>query len=270
MERRTMLYGSENIVFWGALVAAVIGLFGLSFPRMPTLYFRHTAGLGLARVAVAAGLAWTAYVLWNHADPSVVGVYRPFYLVIALACILWFGPAAARAMGVRFQQDVVERHNLRAAWILAAMMLATGLIFGGSVWGDADPGGDGEGGWWIPMGFFLSGWSCLVVAAGLYAWRDGHGSLRRLRRRRDPRDAAAPALYLLSAGAVLTESVAGDFYGWTEGLTVVGAIGGMLIGRELIALVAGRAGSRPALRIVESSLYVLWSAGFWLISRGPS
>jgi hypothetical protein len=263
-----MLEGDEFVVLLGSAGAAIYGLIRLSFPRMPALYFRHNmSGVGLARLAIVLGLCWIAYVLWNHADPSVVDIYRVFYLVMGLAVVVWCGPVAARAAGARFQQDVIERRNPRAALIVAVMILATGLIFGGSLWGEADPVGDDEGGWWIPVGFFVAGWLCLIVAVGLYTWRDSGGSLSRLRQQRQLRDALGPALYMLSSAAILTESVAGDFHGWGHGLTAVGAIGGMLISRELMGGITGKMNPDHPARTLEPVIYIVWGAGFWWVTR---
>lgn len=256
-----MLEGDEFFVFVVSAVAATAGFVRHMFPRMPALYFRRTFGLGLARAAVALAAGWITYVLWNHADPSVTGIYRLFYLVMGVAVVLWFGPVLSAAAGARFRIDVVERHNPRAALILAVALLATGLIFGGSIWGEADPVGDDEGGWWIPLGFFLFGWACLIIATILYLFRDGGAAYDKAHRERQWKTALPPAFYMLSTSTILAEAVSGDFYGWGHGLTAVGAIGGMLITRVLIAPLTARAG--PAF---ESALYIVWGAAFWFIS----
>jgi hypothetical protein len=77
--------------------------------------------------------------------------------------------------------------------VIAAFTLATGLIFGGSLWGEADPVGDGEGGWWIPASFFALGWTTLVIAFGLFLRREGGRLAHRLQRERSLDDARAAA-----------------------------------------------------------------------------
>lgn len=252
----------EILIFGGAILATLTGLVRLSFPRMHRLYFRHAEGLALARLAMAPAMLAIAYVLWNHADPSVVGIYRIFYLVLGFSVILWCGPAAARLAGAHVRVDVLERHNPRAAILASVMILATGLIFAGSLWGEADPGGDGEGGWWIPLGFFISGWFALIAAVACYLWRSGVRAYSRSRRRRNPLDAVGPGFYILSTAGILSNTVAGDFYGWTHGLTALAAIAGMLITREFIG--AGAARNGPS---VESLLHLLWGGGFIVVSR---
>ncbi len=99
-------------------------------------------------------------------DPDDIAQFRQ---VMGLAVITWLGPEAAQAAGIRYQQDVMERRNPRAALIVGVTILATGLIFGGALGGEADPVGDDEGDWWIPAGSFLVGWLCLVISTKLYA-----------------------------------------------------------------------------------------------------
>jgi hypothetical protein len=84
----------------------------------------------------------------------VTGTYVVFNLVLGYAATKLFGQAGARLFGLRMRVDVLERRNVAAALVIAASTLATGLIFGGNLWGDADPVGDDEGGWWIVGAFF--------------------------------------------------------------------------------------------------------------------
>lgn len=261
--------GDELFVFVVAGIAALSGFSRIFFVGMPGLYFRRLPGLGLVRIAVLLAMAWVVYVLYHYADPSVIGIYRVFYIVLGLAIVTCCGLGGARAAGVRYRVDVIERANPYAAVITAAQILAVAMIYAGSVWGEADPDGDDEGGWWIPMGFFFAGWISLVIAMNLYASRDSHGNRGRIRRRRSPADAQAVAFYILSSGWILAEAVSGDFYGWGHGLLAVGAIAGMLITREIFGGIMARGGadpSRPA-RLFESILYITWSAGFWWASR---
>jgi len=262
---------SEDEIFILVVAAAVAGVWLCleTFTAKHRLFFRRATGAGLVRLAFLLSMAWTAYVLANHADPSVVGVYRLFYMVLGAAVVAVFGLGASGRTGVRFTVDVLERRNPAAGLLVAAFVLATGLVFGGSVWGEADPDGEGEGGWWIPLGFFLAGWISLVISTALYRRRDTGGQVRRMRQLRNPGEVLAFVLYILSCGWILTEAVSGDFYGWRHGLTAVAAIAAMLMTREIVGLVFARGTPvRPqAMRGVEVGFYIAWSAGFTVLSR---
>lgn len=258
------------------VVCCILALSGLSRHFgvwMPPLYFRDAAGDGLVRLTLALVSGWIVYVLYHFADPSVVGFYRLFYVVMGLAVVMNFGVGGTRICGVRYRVDVIEHDNLHAALLVCAVTAATGLIFSGSIWGEADPTGDGEGGWWIPVGFFLAGWFSLLIALRLYVWRDTRGVVRRMRRRRVAGDAQPLVLYTLSTGWVLMRAVSGDFYGWSEGLLGVGTVAGMLITHEVIGLWVGRGedaistSATPGQRRVEAISYVLWTAGYAAAQR---
>lgn len=261
--------GDEVFILVVAGAVAFFWLLGEVFTPLHRIFFRSAAGAGAVRGAFVVSLVWVAYVLLRHADPSVVGVYRTFYLVLGLAVAAVFGLGGSGRTGVRYRVDVLQRRNLAAGLLIASFVLATGMIFGGSLWGEADPDGEGEGGWWIPLGFFLAGWVSLLMATWLYRIRDTGGVRRRMRQIRNPMEVMGFCLYILSCGWVLTESVAGDFYGWRHGLAAVGAIAAMLITREVLGLVFARRGSPGpgAMRGVEVVFYLLWSVGFSLLSR---
>ncbi|GEM_PF-623341 len=218
---------------------------------MHRLYFRGNPGPGMVRAAVLASLFWIWLVCLVWADDSVRGVYVLFYLVLGYAAVKLFGHAGSRVTGLRYRVDVLERRNPAAAMVVAAFVLATGLIFGGSLWGDADPVGDDEGGWWIVWGFFLMGWLALVLAFRLWLGRERKrfpGTAGALRRTHDPEDGRAAALFLLAAAIPLTDAVAGDFWGWRHGLLTFGVLAGLLLAHEIFLGVAkgGGAGSMPA------------------------
>jgi hypothetical protein len=265
--------GDETFFFIISIIGALLGLFNYGTGSLSPLYLRRATGIGLVRLALILAVGWIVFVLYNFAAPSVVGIYRLFYIVIGLAILLWFGIGGSSLFGARYRVDVVERNNLHAAMVIAGVVLATGMIYGGSLWGEADPEGEGEGGWWIPAGFFWAGWISLFIALKLYGWRDGRGFAHRRYQGRRFADGQAAFLFILSCAWVLTEAVSGDFYGWKHGLLAVGAVSGMLISHEVISLVAGgRGGPTPTApsrvgRVLESIFYVLWSAGYWFAGR---
>jgi hypothetical protein len=209
------------------------------------LYLRDNPGPGILRLGVILAMGWIAFVLWRYADASVTGIYVLFYLVLGYAVVKVFGQRAASLYGARIRVDVVERRNVPAAVLAASFTVATGLIFGGSLWGEADPVGDDEGGWWIPMAFFLLGWGSLVLAFGLFLRREVGRLAHRIQRERNMEDVRAASFFLLAAAVALTDAVSGDFRGWWHGLLTTGVLAGLVVAHELFAGWArggGRAG----------------------------
>ena len=180
-------------------------------------------------------MAWIAIVLWRYADPSVTGVYVVFYLLMGYAVVKSFGQFAASWFGARIRVDVVEPRNVPAALVIASFTVATGLIFGGSLWGEADPVGGGEGGWWIPLSFFLLGWLTLLIAFGLFLGRESGRLAHRLQRERSLEDAWATGVFLLAAGVALADAVSGEFWRWRHGLLTFGILACLVMARELFA-----------------------------------
>jgi hypothetical protein len=264
---------SEFFVF---IVCAALGVIGAGVNRtgaLHRLYFRDNPGPGVIRLGVLLAMAWIGYVLWRHADPSVRGIYVVFYLVMGYAAVKLFGQTVAGAYGARTRVDAAERRNLSAALVAAAFTLATGLVFGGSLWGEADPLGEGEGGWWIPVTFFLLGWGFLVAVFGLFLRREAGRLSRRLQRERNAGDARAAAFFLLASAATLTDAVSGDFWGWRHALLTFGVLAGLLVVREAFASWAqAREGSpesapRDPRRILETGAYVLMGLAAWALNR---
>jgi hypothetical protein len=235
--------GSEVIAFLFSLLLAVAGMVATRKGSLHPLYFRGNPGPGLVRLAVILSMLWIGLVIAVWADESVAGIYVVFYLVMGYAAVKFLGQTVVSAYGARSRVDVAERRNVPASLVVAAFTLATGLIFGGSLWGDADPVGDDEGGWWIVVGFFLMGWVSLLVAFGLFLRREAGRIAFRLRRERSLQDARAAAVFLLSAAVVLTDAVSGDFWGWRHGILTFGVLAGMLITHQVFAGLALGKGS---------------------------
>lgn len=225
------------------LVLGVASAITLSASRLHGVYTQANPGIGLHRAVVAATLAWTLYVIEFHGDPSITGVYVAFYLLLAYAAVKFFGQLVGPLiLGLSVRRDVFVGRNGPIALVSAAFAAATGAIFGACLWGEADPLSEDEGGWWIPIGFFLLGWTLLVTSAALYAWR-GRRLGRWLRREHDPSAARTAAVFCLSTGALILQGVAGDFWGWAEGLLSMGTIALMLLGHEFLS---ARFGDGPA------------------------
>jgi hypothetical protein len=240
--------GSEVIAFLFSLLLAAAGMVATRKGSLHPLYFHGNPGPGLVRLAVILSMLWIGLVIAVWADDSVTGIYVVFYLVMGYAAVKFLGQTVVSAYGARSRVDVAERRNVPAALVVAAFTLATGLIFGGSLWGDADPVGDDEGGWWIVVGFFLMGWVSLLIAFGLFLRREAGRIAVRLRRERSLQDARAAAIFLLSAAVVLTDAVSGDFWGWRHGILTFGVLAGMLITHQVFAGLALGKGSTHGAR----------------------
>lgn len=262
----------EIFIFVGSIVLAIVGMAVNSTARLHYLYFRGNPAPGIVRAGVLVAVGWIAYVLWFHADPSVTGIYVLFYLVMGYAFVKLCGQLTANGLGFRTRVDSGERRNAPAAVVIAVFTVATGLIFGGSLWGEADPVGDDEGGWWIPVGFFLMGWVTLVVVFALYQRREGRLALR-LRRERRLTDARAAAAFLIAAAVSLTDAVAGDFWGWRHGIFSFGLLAVLLLVHEAFGAWTTPSeptpGTRPpdARRVFESLAYLALGVLAWTASR---
>ncbi len=239
---------------------------------LPPALTRGNPGIGLMRLAVAASLIWTAVVIRFFGDDSIRGIYVVFYMIMAYTVTKWFGQIlGARLFGLHLRSDVYERKNLAASVFIAGAILATGLVFGGSLWGEADPASGDEGGWWIPLGFFLLGWGLLMTVTALYLWREPGRFRLQIRQERDTAMAWSATVYMVTTASVIFEGVAGDFWGWRHGLLGMGTIALMLVGHEMFLAMAGAddgPGKVPAgRRVLEALFYVGLAAGAWSLNR---
>lgn len=260
----------EILIFFLALAAVAASMMFLSTAQLHKLYLRERRGIGLVRAAVLLGMLYILFVLLFFSDESVTPVYVLFYLVMGLALVGVFGVHWARLCGFRYREDVGERGNFAAAIAVAGFTLATAILFGGSLWGEADPDGDDEGGWWIPLGFFLAGWAGLVLAGRIYTWRQP--VVYWIRQERDERYGRTSAAFLISSAIMLHEGVAGDFYGWGHGLLSVGVIVGMLVGHEVFGILnralAAKTGRRSdGANPGEAIFYLVMGGAGWAAHR---
>lgn len=257
----------EILVFVLSAVAGLLTAFVTNTSRLPRVYTHGNPGIGLMRLSVAASVLWTAYVIQFHGDPSIQGVYVLFYLVMAYSVTKVFGQLIPNLYGVRLRRDIYERKNWAVSLFIAAFALGTGIIFGGSLWGEADPLSDGEGGWWIPVGFFLLGWSLLALSTSFYLWREPGRFRRQMRQDRDVALAWSVAVYILATSTLILDGVAGDFWGWRHGILGLGAIGLMLAGHEFVIHAGSRVSPSAMMRVAERFVYIGLAAAAWAANR---
>ncbi|MFU8805669.1 MAG: hypothetical protein ACNA8W_17785 [Bradymonadaceae bacterium] len=218
------MWHDQGFIFGAMIVGTIWGLWRSANSHLHHLYWRENYGIGLTRLAVIASMVWCLFVLIFFADSTIVNIWYVFYLLMSYTAIKLFGQKGAELFGVRLRVDVYERKNFAAATIIAAFTLATGLIFGGSMWGESTPesleyGGifemlpGYEDGWWITPWFFLMGWGILLGT--MLLWFASEAG-QRIRRDRNMEEARAAAIYCLCCAIPLTDAVAGNYYGLAD------------------------------------------------------
>ena len=247
----------EFIVMLLSCGAAIGSIAYTTVSGLHPLCLERNPGPGLVRLAIIGGLAWIAIVLHWFGDPSIVGIYVWFYMIMGYAVIKVFGQIGGEMFGISMRVDVAERRNWPAAVFLSAYTFGTGLIFGGSLWGEADPNSDYEGGWWIPMGFFLLGWGVMTIGTAIYHLREPGRFRTSVLRERNLHSAAGAASFTLSTAVLMTDAVSGDFFGWGAGLLDVGLAAAMLVGHELLRTPSGIAFESQSRRTIEFVLYIV-------------
>jgi hypothetical protein len=265
----------EFMVFIFTLAAGFVGAITLSSSRLHQFHTHANPGIGLHRLVVLLALLWTWWVIRYHGDPSIVGFYVVFYLVLSYAVVKVFGQLIGPTiLGFDVRREAFVGRNLPVALFTASLTLATGLLIGGSLWGEADPLSDAEGGWWIPFGFFLIGWVILMIATWLFVRRGGGRFRVQLRREHDLAAAMTGAVFVLASTTLILQGVAGDFWGWREGLLSMATIATMLVGHEWIARYtepSGETGTAPVgtagVNLLEQGLYIALALAGWLASR---
>jgi len=248
-----VLQGLESMVFTFGVFIAIFGYGLTSITQLREPFRRGNPYIGLLRLARALGTLYIIYVLAFHADESVDLTYSVLYLFFGWSIIAIYGHGAGMLLLGRPIRLISERRNPAVAYVHSAWILATAVLFGSSLWGDADALGDDVGGWWIPLGFFLSGWVALVIALLLFIAEE-RGWRARIRLDHDRRLGLSTAIFILSAAWVLSEAVAGDFYGWQQGLTSVLAVAAMLLTHAVVRRLSR--GVRGVL-LLELGLYAL-------------
>ncbi len=226
---------------------ATLGIWGLWHSRLwplHDLYLRDNPGIGLVRLAVIAAMIWCVFTIFVFGDEKIVGIWYGYYLIIGFGVIMAFGLGGAESFGIRLRVDVYERKNFPAAIFISAFILATGMIYGGSMWGDSEPesfeyGGVfevlpsfEEGGWIIAV-FFLMGWTILYATMKLWFFREKGISGSRIRRDRAVADARAASLYCLACAIPITDAVAGNYYGLADSFIGFSAIALPVLAHEI-------------------------------------
>ena len=257
--------------------AATMGLWGWlqsKTGKLHPLFLKDNPGTGLIRLAYWAAMAWCIFTVFVFGSVKIVDIWYIFYLVLAFGVLQVFGLRAAESFGLRLRVDVYERKNFPAALFIASFILSTGLIYGGSMWGESEPesleyGGifmllpSYDDGWWIIPWFFLMGWLILFATMKLWFLREKHISPAKIRRDRSFQDARAASLYCLGCAIPLTDAVSGDYYGLGDSFIGFAVIALPVLGHEVFRPSSAEAPRDPQ----EPWLYLLF--GFAAILLSP-
>ena len=240
-----IFWQDTGFLFGASLVASVWGLWRCRLAGLHPLYLRDNAAIGAARLGVIAAILWCGYVLFHHVDPSITGIWMVLYGLMALAAIKVFGQFAAEYFGPRLRVDIYERKNLAAGTVVGSFTFATGLIFGGAMWGEMEvealeygwlfsglPGY--EDGWWITPWFFLMGWVILFLTMRFWFVREHIDSRERIVRDRDQADANAFACFCIACAITIAYAVQGDYTGFFASLAGFSLIALPILAHEIL------------------------------------
>jgi uncharacterized membrane protein YjfL (UPF0719 family) len=251
-----VFWQDTGFVFGASLVLCMWGLWRSKVGTLHHLYLRGNAAIGAARLGVVGSVAWCGWVLFNHADPTITGIWTVLYAAMAFAAIKLFGQFGAELFGPRLRVDIYERKNLAAGLFVGAFTLSTGLIFGGAMWGSMDgesleygwifrilPGY--EDGWWITPWFFLMGWFILYLTMRFWFRRENSNFRHRIVRERRLDDAWAASCFCIACAITIAYAVQGDYLGFWDSLLGFSIIAVPILAHEALRPATPEA-SRPA------------------------
>jgi len=259
-----VFWGDTGFVFGASLITCIWGLAHSSTIGLHPLYRFNNPGIGLLRLGVIGAVIWCAYVLFNHADPTIEGWWTLLYAAMAFAAIKLFGQFGAEWFGPRLREDVFERKNWAAAQFIAAYTFSTGLIFGAAMWGEMSPDSldygwvfrwlpGYEDGWWITPWFFLLGWGILTATMVFYFRREQDNFRQRVVRERNAEDAQAASLFCIACAITIAYAVEGDYLGFFHSLAGFSLIALPILAHEIMRPARGHVKRQKG----EGWLYIL-------------
>ncbi len=238
-------WAEESLAFCLMVSGAFMGWWGTRPGKLHSLYLQDNAGPGLIKAAVWISFFWIAFTLFFFGADRITLLWYWYYLLIGLGCVYVFGIYGTRWLGFEPRRHAYLNNNTGAGLVIAAFMLSTGLIYGGSVWGESEPESFEafagpfeslpsyeEGGWIIAL-FFLLGWIILFLVMKIWFLRNGDLK-RRILRGYSLDSAKAASLYCLGCAIPLTSAVAGDYHGLGDSLIGFSAIALPVLAGEIV------------------------------------
>lgn len=222
-----LLWVDTGFAFTLAILMAYRGFQWSSINDLHELYLRRNAAIGVTRLSVVVSLVWGIFVVLFFADPTIEGLWAPMYVINSYAATKFFGQHVGQRFGPRLRRDVYERKNLAAAVVLGSFTLATGLIYGGAMWGEVVPGALVYGAvfellpgytdaWWITPWFFFMGWVVMVVSLRRWLAQEPYNFADRIVRDHSFPEAKVAALFILANGIIIAHAVHGDYLGFEQ------------------------------------------------------
>ena len=131
--------------------------------------------------------------------------------LMGIACALFSAALWRPVLGIDFRSHLFESRNAAAGLVCGAGLVATGLIYRGSV--------QGEGGFGTALAFFALGQAALYAVSLAYEWITPYDVRDEVIAKGNPAAAAAFAGAILAAGVIVGHAATGDFTSWRESLT---------------------------------------------------
>lgn len=237
-------YFEQGFTFGFLITMGLWGWFRILPGKLHPLYLKNNPGAGLVRLAPWLAMIWCTFTIFAFGSEKITGVWYLIYLGMGYGTMMLFGLLGARSFGLRVRVDVLERKNFSAALVISAFLLATGMIWGGSMWGESSPESleyagifmimeSYYDGWWIIPLFFAMGWTILFLTMHLWFYREKTVSGEGIRRDRSVADGRAAALYCLACAIPITDAVAGDYYGLADSMIGFSAIALPVLAHEI-------------------------------------
>ncbi|HKQ48136.1 MAG TPA: hypothetical protein VJZ71_08720 [Phycisphaerae bacterium] len=195
----------EKVVLIGASVGSIL-TWGFWYARLFTPKIlgkpaKVSSYLGVIPVAALFALFFLLR-LYSASDVRSSGVYTFFYMVLGAAWIGLF-VHVSRWCGIGVREDVAERRNSAAAWVIGGAIIGLSFCYAGGNFGDGP-------GWWVVLfcaglatGAFFLEWSMVQLAAGIADQVTIDRSIA---------TGIRFAAFLCAIGAVLGRAVSGDWH----------------------------------------------------------
>ncbi len=138
-------------------------------------------------------------------------LYGALHGAVAIACLVLCASLWRPLLQVDFRKDVLEARNAGAAGVDAAALVATGLIYRGSLVSES-------GNWATVAAFFGIGEGALFLFLMLYEAVTPYDVYEEVGERRNPAAAISFAGAIVAAGIIIGNAVEGAFTTWVDSI----------------------------------------------------